>query len=268
MIRHVPLVLALALAAACDRPSAGGPAAAPTLSARVPRPSAPPSAPSTAPAADSTVIVIDPGHPSETSAGTVQHGVAEVRVAWQVAQRLSAELRSRGYRVVLTKAREDELVRNADRARIANEAGAALMVRLHCDASAGSGFALYYPDRQGTVQGVTGPADSVIEQSRRAARAVHAGMAPLLAPRLRDGGIRGDSRTYVGARQGALTGSIFSRVPVLTIEMVVLGHAPDARFISTAEGQGLMTRAIAEGVHRFAPPATPAPPGPAEAAAR
>lgn len=242
----LPLVL---LTGACERPTRSKAEAA---SAFVSSPVVQPlSSSHLTRTADSVVVVVDPGHPSETSAGTVQHGVAEVRIAWQVAERLSAELRSRGYRVVLTKERENELVHNERRAGIANEAGAALMVRLHCDANAGSGFAVYYPDRQGTVRGFTGPSDSIIAQSRRAAAAVHAGMAAVLAARLHDGGIRGDSRTYVGSRQGALTGSIFSRVPVLTIEMVVLGHRSDARFISSAEGQSLMARAIADGVQQF-----------------
>jgi N-acetylmuramoyl-L-alanine amidase len=242
-----PLLLFL-LAGACDRPSPSKAEASPAAVPAAAQLFSPVGARGTE---DSVVVVIDPGHPSETSAGTVQRGVAEVHIAWQVAGRLSAELRSRGYRVVMTKDREDQLVHNERRARIANEAGAALMVRLHCDANVGSGFAVYHPDRPGTVRGVTGPSDSVIEQSRRAAAAVHAGMAAVLGERLHDGGIRGDSHTYVGSRQGALTGSIFSRVPVLTIEMVVLGHPSDARFIISDEGQALMARAIAEGVQRF-----------------
>ncbi|HYH83205.1 MAG TPA: N-acetylmuramoyl-L-alanine amidase [Longimicrobium sp.] len=207
---------------------------------------------------DSPVVVIDPGHPSETSAGTVQHGVREVHIAWLVALRLRDLLQRDGYRVTMTKAREDQNVRNADRARIANHAGAALMVRLHCDAAAGSGFTLYHPDRRGTAQGVTGPSDPVIRASGSAAAAVHAGMAGVLKGRLRDGGIRGDSDTYVGSRQGALTGSIFAEVPVVTIEMVVLGSRADAAFISGEDGQALMARAIAAGVRRFVPLASAA----------
>jgi N-acetylmuramoyl-L-alanine amidase len=204
-------------------------------------------------AADTPTIVVDPGHPSETSGGTVQHGVAEVHVAWLVALRLRDLLSADGYRVILTKQRENEMVRNADRAGIANRAGAELMVRLHCDAANGSGYTLYYPNRQGTVGGVTGPSDTVMHQSRAAAAALHTGMTSVLRGHLRDGGLRGDSETYVGSRQGALTGSIFSRVPVVTIEMVVLGARPDAEFISSTEGQDLMAQAIAEGVRRYVP---------------
>jgi len=43
---------------------------------------------------------------------------------------------------------------------------------------------------------------------------------------LKDGGVRGDSKTLIGSKQGALTGSIFSQVPIVTIEMVVLAIKP------------------------------------------
>jgi N-acetylmuramoyl-L-alanine amidase len=241
------LLAAVALGCGADAPAHRAPPAAPA--------GAPPAAQRAVAAqplrpapADTPTIVVDPGHPSETSGGTVQHGVAEVHVAWLVALRLRDHLQRAGYRVMLTKQRENELVRNADRAGIANRAGAALMVRLHCDATNGSGFTLYYPNRQGTVSGVTGPSEAVMRRSRAAAEALHRGMAPVIGTRLRDGGIRGDADTFVGARQGALTGSIFSRVPVVTIEMVVLGAQSDADFITSAAGQELMARAIAAGV--------------------
>jgi len=151
----------------------------------------------------------------------------------------------------MTKSAEAEFVTNRDRAERANRAGAVLLVRLHTDASRGRGFAVYYPDRQGTSAGMTGPSTLVIEKSRQAAEAVHGGMAAVLQGALPDNGVRGDSRTFVGSRQGALTGSIFSRVPVVLIEMVVLTDSADASFIKTDAGQRRMAQAIAEGVRRF-----------------
>lgn len=200
------------------------------------------------------VIVIDPGHPSETSSGAVvQHGTTEVHVAWRVAVRLRSLLEARGYRVVMTKTRERELVRNRERARVANDARAALMLRLHCDASTERGYALYAPDRAGTAEGRTGPSAAVMRASREAADSIHAGMSARLAGALVDGGVRGDSRTYVGGKQGALTGSIFSEVPVVTVEMVVLSDRGDARFIKTDAGVARMASALADGVARYVP---------------
>jgi N-acetylmuramoyl-L-alanine amidase len=201
------------------------------------------------------VIAIDPGHPSETAAGNVvQHGTTEVHVAWVVAVALRDELRSRGYRVVMTKQSEGQLVTNRERAEIGNRAGAAVMLRLHLDASRDSGFAVYYPDRQGTVNGDTGPSADVIERSRVAALAIHAGMAPVLSGHLKDGGVRGDSRTLVGSRQGALTGSIYSKIPAVLVEMATLSNARDAAFVTSAAGHALMVRALADGVSAFMRP--------------
>jgi N-acetylmuramoyl-L-alanine amidase len=200
------------------------------------------------------LVCIDPGHPSEVASGmNIQNGTNETHIAWAVAGRLKPLLEGMGYDVVLTKSSEDELVRNRDRAVIANRARAALMVRLHCDASVERGYAVYYPDRQGrTKDGTVGPSRAVVEASRRAAGAIHAGMSEALRGVLDDNGLRTDYQTKIGKEQGgALTGSIFSEVPVVTIEMVVLSNESDAGFIKTEEGQQKMAAAIAGGISRF-----------------
>ena len=227
------------------------------------RKSAPPPKSAPAPASSvRTVVCIDPGHPSEVASGqNVQNGTTEAHVDWVVASKLREILEEKGYEVVLTKSSEEELVTNRDRALVANRAGAALMLRLHCDASAERGFAVYYPDRPGRAKdGTTGPGRAVIEESRRAARAVHAGMADGLKGALQDNGVRTDYQTKVGREQGgALTGSIFSEVPVVTIEMVTLSDPSDAEFIKTEEGQRRMAEAIADGVSRYVAPAKAVP---------
>ena len=62
-----------------------------------------------------------------------------------------------------------------------------------------------------------------------------------------------DSKTAIGERQGALTGSIFSDVPVVLIEMVTLSNPHDAGFIKEPRGQSLMAQAIANGIGRYVP---------------
>jgi N-acetylmuramoyl-L-alanine amidase len=56
----------------------------------------------------------------------------------------------------------------------------------------------------------------------------------------------------VGASQGALTFSIFSRIPTITIEMVVLSNKGDAAYIKTEAGQQKMAEAIAAGITAYA----------------
>ncbi|MGD8869586.1 MAG: N-acetylmuramoyl-L-alanine amidase [Gemmatimonadales bacterium] len=198
------------------------------------------------------VVVVDPGHPSETSEGTRgPSGLTENHVNWVIGQKVRALLEERGYEVIMTKLVEDELVTNRHRADIANYNSADLMVRLHCDAGDHSGTATFYPDRQGTRFEVTGPSDDVIAGSEALARAFHPAMIEVLGSGWNDLGIKGDSKTAVGSRQGALTGSIFSQVPVITVEMVVLTNPDDEAFIAEESGQDRMARAIAAGIDAY-----------------
>lgn len=199
-------------------------------------------------------VCLDPGHTSETSAGTVSRDgrLTERHVNWVVAQDLKPLLEAEGARVVMTKNSEGEFVTNRRRAEIANAAYADLFLRLHCDAASQSGLATFYPDRQGHAHGRTGPAVWVIAASYRAARLFHPAVIAALGGALRDRGIKGDSATGVGGKQGALTGSIFSQVPALTVEMVVLTEVHDYHFIRTEAGQRQMAHALLVGVTAYA----------------
>ncbi|MEI6519696.1 MAG: N-acetylmuramoyl-L-alanine amidase [bacterium] len=203
------------------------------------------------------VICIDPGHPSEVNRATnVQNGLKEVEVVYDVAMKLKAELEDPDdpvARVVMTRnfrSGTGKIVTNRIRAEIANEAGAALLVRLHCDSGKDSGYTIYYPDREGKAQdGKTGPSKKVIADSGKAAKAFHTGMAEIISG-IKDNGVMGDSSTFIGSKQGALTGSIYSHVPAITIEMVFLSNAHDAKFIGSDEGQQMMAEALKCGVMR------------------
>lgn len=199
-------------------------------------------------------ICVDPGHSSETSAGTVSRDgkLTERHINWIVAQRLKILLEDDGATVVMTKQREEQTVTNRCRAEIANAAHAVLLLRLHCDSGPHSGFATYYPDRQGRTQGVTGPSREVLALSRGAARIFHPAAAAALKGYLPNAGIRPESGSFVGGRQGALTGSIFSQVPALTVEMCVLTNAHDYAFIRRPQRQEQMARALLIGVAAYA----------------
>lgn len=205
------------------------------------------------------IICLDPGHPSETNPGAaVQHGLREVEVNYDVALLLKATLEEELHaRVIMTRnfrgydPKTRRLVTNKHRAEIANAAHADLFLRLHSNTGKGSGFTLYYPDRAITLGGVTGPSADVRRCSVIAARAIHEGMAEVLHGSLRDNGVQGESATYIGRKQGALTGSVYSKVPVVTIEMLYLSNAKDAKFISSLSGRRQMAEALALGIGRY-----------------
>ena len=195
------------------------------------------------------VVCIDPGHPSETnSARTVQNGTTELKMNWEMAGKLADALRSKGIETVLTRKSRDEFVRNHTRAAIANDCQADLSLHLHCDAGPGRGYTIYYPNKQGTLEGRTGPPPRIIESSRHAAYLLHGGMASKLRGWLHDRGVRGDDRTKIGRATGTLTVSAFSEVPTVTVEMCFLSNRRDADFIKSQGGQAMMARALANGV--------------------
>ena len=201
------------------------------------------------------VICIDPGHPSEVGRGTEGRRITEIEAAWIIAQRMKTILLADGYTVVLTKSSENQFVKNRQRAETANASHAALMVRLHCDGGEGigSGLAVYAPDRQGrAADGKIGPTPEVIAASQSAAKIFYKTVADDLAGKLPARGLHSDTATRVGGLQGALTGSIYSQVPVVLVEMCVLTNSHDEAFIRSDSGQAAMAHALVDGAEQAA----------------
>jgi N-acetylmuramoyl-L-alanine amidase len=193
-------------------------------------------------------ICIDPGHPSENGVGTTGRLISELDACWNVSLSLKQYLQDAGATVVLTKTEKNTVVTNRRRAEIGNEFKAHLTLRIHCDAANETGFATFYPHRTGTVQGVTGPSRQVLERSKLYAPLFHRGVMSTLGNQMNDRGVRTEAQTAIGARQGALTGSIFSQVPVLLVEMAVLTQRRDDEWMAKPANQRLMARALSNGV--------------------
>lgn len=198
-------------------------------------------------------ICIDPGHPSENGVGTRGKKQTEVSVAWEVAKKLQHLLEEKGYTVVLTKDSLMKKVTNKERAEIGNAANADYVVRLHCDAGQGSGLATYYPGSPGRVKGMRGPSSEVIKQSKALATKFHPAVIKALGKSLRDAGLHTDKKTMIGSHQGALTGSIYSKVPVVLVEMCVLQNSKDEAFITPATGKLKMAQALLAGIQAAVP---------------
>lgn len=195
------------------------------------------------------IICIDPGHPSENNSGkTLVNGTNEVTINWQIALQLKQYLIAKGFAVVLTKQSLNQYITNKDRAAIANKYKANLFLRLHCDYGNGSGITFYYPSKQGKKYGVVGPSPQVISRSKIFAYKINSITGKILNGYLKNNGVKGDNQTFIGSKQGALTGSIFSQVPTVLVEMVFLNNKKDTNFIKSKSGQNLMVKALGEGV--------------------
>lgn len=193
-------------------------------------------------------ITIDPGHPSENGVGTKGKTLKEVNVCWEIAQRTATVLKEKGAMVKLTKKRLDEMVTNQKRAEIGNAFGSDLVIRLHCDAANERGFATYYPSVAGTVRGVSGPSKAVIDMSKKYASVFHSSLAKGLKGEVRNRGLKTEASTYVGSKQGALTGSIFSKRPVLLVEMAVLTQKEDEAWMSKEGNRSLYAKALGSAI--------------------
>lgn len=195
-------------------------------------------------------ICLDPGHPSENNDGAkATNGLSETALNWEVALLLRQLLEKDGFKVVMTKKAEKEFVTNRHRAEIANAAQANLFLRLHADEGNSSGFTVYYPNQRGNWHGIEGPSAEVLASSKRAASLFHRAFATSLTGQLKDNGLHGEEGTFIGGKQGALTGSIFSEVPTLLVEMIFLTSARDAEWMKQDANKQAMARALAAGVH-------------------
>lgn len=100
---------------------------------------------------------------------------------------------------------------------------------------------------------MTGPAEDVISKSGAAAKSFYSAMAAVMRGELRGNGLHGDERTFIGSKQGALTGSIYSEVRTVLVEVAFLTNKKDALWLNNKENRRLLARALAAGAMAAAP---------------
>jgi N-acetylmuramoyl-L-alanine amidase len=205
-------------------------------------------------AAHAQVICIDPGHVSEVGEGTRGKKITELEYVWKVGVALRKELEAEGYKVVMTKKTLRQRVTNAERAGVANRAKADLMLRLHCDYAPGErGFATFIATKQGRDGKKTGPPKAVLAKVKILGPVFHQAVMDVLGSSYPDRGLRPETKTAIGAKYGALKGSIHSSIPSILVEMGVLNDRRDEDFLSSEAGFKKMVRALRNGVIKAVP---------------
>jgi N-acetylmuramoyl-L-alanine amidase len=209
-------------------------------------------------AATRPVVVIDPGHdlhanlttepigPGSSTRkikdgggtrGVVSH-TPEAALNLAVALRLRGLLEPAGIRVVMTRTHTaGTSVGNVERARIANDAGAALFLRIHADGAptpTARGTHILYPAR------IAGWTDDVYLASRRAARVVHAELLRALG--FPDRGLQ---------EHTDFTGFNWANVPVILVEMGFMTNPVEDRVLATGDGRARAALALCRGTLRF-----------------
>jgi len=213
---------------------------------------------STATAAGRPVVVLDPGHDLRANPVTepigpgsatrkikdgggtrgVVSGTIEAELNLAVSLRLRTLLQRAGVRVVMTRTRTSGTsVGNVVRARIANEADAALFLRIHADGSpsaAARGTHTLYPALR------TGWTDDVYAASRRAAEVMQAELLRALG--FPDRGLQ---------ERADFTGFNWSDVPVIMVELGFMTNPTEDRLLATGAVRQRAAAGLCRGTLRF-----------------
>jgi N-acetylmuramoyl-L-alanine amidase len=208
-------------------------------------------------AAAAPVVVVDPGHDLRANAETepigpgsstlkikdgggthgVVTGIREADLVLDVSLRLRRLLQRAGVRVLMTRTRTaGASIGNIARARIANEAGARLFLRVHADghpSSAVRGTHVLVPALR------RGWTDDVYASSRRAARLLLAELVAALG--FPDRGI---------AERSDFTGFNWSDVPVVLVEMGFMTNRIEDQLLATPRYRQRAARGLCRGTLR------------------
>jgi N-acetylmuramoyl-L-alanine amidase len=202
------------------------------------------------------IVVIDPGHQAHSdsspepigpgskitkpavSGGTtgVETDIPEFEIALQIATNLSRRLEAAGVEVVMTRTTNDVNISNAQRAAIANKAGADLFVRVHADGSPDrgrSGISTLYPASNSWTK-------TTWQRSQRAAAAVQA--ATVRETQAVDLGI---------VARGDISGFNYARMPSVLIECGFMSNPVEDRLLASPRYQDKLAEGISEGVLRY-----------------
>lgn len=186
----------------------------------------------------SKTICIDPGHHVKAE-GTVgiSSGTPEYQIALLISLKLKGLLEKKGYKVVMTREKNQVNISNEERTEIANRAKAEIFVRIHADGSndpSVNGISVLYPANNRWTK-------RIHLESKRAARIILNELVITTGAKKRGIFSRGD-----------LIGFNRSNVPVILIEVGYLTNPQEDELLNKEEYQWKVAQGICNGVSRFA----------------
>ena len=222
----------------------------------------PASQPAAAPGEDETffnghIVAIDAGHQAKANAekepigpssetmkakmpagavGTVL-GVKEYELTLTVAEKLKEELENKGYQVVMIRESHDVNLSNSERARLANESGAEIFIRLHANSMENTG--VY--GALAMCMTAQNPYNAALhDNSYRLAKTIIDQVCALTGTKNR------------GVQEVDNNGEInWSEIPVAVVEMGFLSNPDEERWLSEGDYQDKIVSGIAAAVDSY-----------------
>ena len=218
--------------------------------------------PAAAPGEDETffnghIVAIDAGHQAKANAekepigpssetmkakmpagavGTVL-GVKEYELTLTVAEKLKEELENKGYQVVMIRESHDVNLSNSERARLANESGAEIFIRLHANSMENTG--VY--GALAMCMTAQNPYNAALhDNSYRLAKTIIDQVCALTRTKNR------------GVQEVDNNGEInWSEIPVAVVEMGFLSNPDEERWLSEGDYQDKIVSGIAAAVDSY-----------------
>lgn len=206
---------------------------------------------------NSKVIVIDPGHQtkgnsekepigpgaSETKAKVtggatgVATGKTEYQLNLEVAAKVKELLESRGYTVIMTRTTNNVNISNSERAKIANDAGAAAFIRIHANSVDSS-----------SVRGVL----TMCQTSSNKYNGEIANESYKLSKAVLNNFVKSTGATNKGVtRTDTMSGINWCKVPTTIVEMGFMSNPEEDKLMATEDYQNKMAKGIADGVIEY-----------------
>ncbi len=202
------------------------------------------------------VVVIDAGHQlrgnsakepigpgssikkAKVSSGTrgIYTRVPEYKLNLKVALKLQKELRNRGYKVIMIRTTNNVNISNAQRSKIANNAHADLLFRIHANGAPSSktyGYLTMVPASNQWTR-------PIVAKSLKAGKLIHA--ATLRATGARNAGL---------VKSGTMTGFNWSKVPCVIAEMGFMSNKAEDKKLQTTAYQAKLVKGFANGIDSY-----------------
>jgi N-acetylmuramoyl-L-alanine amidase len=201
----------------------------------------------------SACIVLDPGHGGRDTGARGPTGLMEKTVSMELARKLALKLEP-DFQVLLTRS-DDYQVDLPQRAALANQANALLMVSIHTGSSflhrtEGIGV-FYYAPLKADGRPTPHSDDEAADQRWRNAQLRHKNASMILARSLYTAladEAAGNDRDIRGVPLKVLEGA---DLPAVLVEVGYITHPDTEMKLSTTEGIDRLTQALADGIRHY-----------------